>query len=375
MHKLLQRILIGFWFAGAVVPAGLQAQTVTAGMMEARFTALAQYLNAAEVLQATVYEEIVFSNESIESQFGKVLLREKIEELAATEFSHYHTASNHMAMLGPFRVFETRATPGLQAMIRDEFATEEIANVLDANGSIPESAVAVLERGREFGINLLDIFLDNNVIDKYTAVDVALANYLSEDSLSVAALPKHPDLLSNHPYAYAFRVGFPQLSGLTWASQWLQIAALEATILAESDAEVESGIDIVVALYEEKTSPTHGSLMSLPTDIPTFPVIAPNVYSFHPGVAYVLDNIAVLKVVVGDLLAHPDVPDRLAAIEAAVTSFTDKENYLDQERKYLEFVLRGGIFNQGGPALGGLTQSERNRGRAATQHVSNYPMR
>jgi hypothetical protein len=156
-----------------------------------------------------------------------------------------------MAMLGPFRVFETRATPGLQAMIRDEFATEEIANVLDANGSIPESAVAVLERGREFGINLLDIFLDNNVIDKYTAVDVALANYLSEDSLSVAALPKHPDLLSNHPYAYAFRVGFPQLSGLTWASQWLQIAALEATILAESDAEVESGIDIVIALYEE----------------------------------------------------------------------------------------------------------------------------
>jgi len=38
-------------------------------------------------------------------------------------------------------------------------------------------------------------------------------------------------------------------------------------------------------------------------------------------------------------------------------------------------VLRGGIFNQGGPALGGLVQSERNRGRSATQHVSNYPMR
>jgi hypothetical protein len=373
MHKVLQGLLIGFSFAGAVAPSALHAQS--AGTMEARFPSLAQYLNASEVLQAAVFDEVVVSNESTESQFGKVLLRDEIVELAEAEFSHYHTSTNHMAMLGPFRVFESRATPGLQSMIRDEFADDEVANVLEANGSIPPSAVAVLERGRLFGITLLDIYLDNNVIDKHTAVEEALTEYLSEDSLSVAALPKSPDLLSEHPYAYAFRVGFPQLSGLTWASQWLQIAALEATILAASDAEVESGIAAVIGLFQEKVAPTHGSLMSLPTDIPTMPAIAPNVYSFHPGAAYVLDNISVLKVVIGDLLAHPDVPDRQVAIESAVASFTDKTNNLDQEMRYLEFVLRGGIFNQGGPALGGLTQSERNRGRSATPHVSNYPMR
>jgi len=373
MHKLLQGLMFGFTMAGVAAPAA--AQDPSAGVMEARFPSLAQYLNASEVLQAAVFDEIVISNDSTESQFGKVLLREEIVELAEAEFSHYHTASNHMAMLGPFRVFETRATPGLQAMIRDNFPPEEIASVLEANGNIPASAVAVLERGREFGITLLDIYLDNNVIDKHTAVEAALTAYLSEDSLSVPALPKHHDLLSGHPYAYAFRVGFPQLSGLTWASQWLQIAALEATILAASDAEVEMGIETVLGLFSEKVAPTHGSLMSLPTDIPTMPAIAPNVYSFHPGAAYVLDNISVLKVVIGDLLAHPDVQDRSAAIESAVASFTDKDNYLDEEMKYLEFVLRGGIFNQGGPALGGLTQSERNRGRSATPHVSNYPMR
>jgi len=372
MHKVLKGLLIGFSFASIAAPAALHAQPV--GVMEARFPSLAQYLNASEVLQAAVFDEIVVSNESNESQFGKVLLREEIVELAEAEYSHYHTASNHMAMLGPFRVFETRATPGLQAMIRDQFEATEISNVLEANGNIPESAVAVLERGREFGVTLLDIYLDNNVLDKHTAVEEALTEYLSEDSMSVPALPKSPELLSEHTYAYAFRVGFPQLSGLTWASQWLELAALEATIVASSDAEVESGIATVIGLYQEKIAPTHGSLMSLPTDIPTMPAIAPNVYSFHPGAAYVLDNISTLKVVIGDLLAHPDVPNRSAAIENAVVQFTAKENYLDDEMRYLEFVLRGGIFNQGGPALGGLTQSERNRSRAGQPHISNYPM-
>ncbi|MEY3668380.1 MAG: hypothetical protein RL572_1920 [Pseudomonadota bacterium] len=373
MHNYIHGLLLGFSIAGALAPVSLQAQTP--GFTEARFPQLAQYLNASEVLQAAVFDEIVVSNESSESQFGKVLLMEEIAELSEAEFSHYHTATNHMAMLGPFRVFETRATPGLQSMIRDQFEEEEVASVLSANGSIPPIAVDVLERGRQFGLTLLDIYLDNNVLDKHGAVDQALQDYLSEDSLSVAALPKSPDLLSKHPYAYAFRVGFPQLSGLAWASQWLQIAALEATILSGNDAELEAAIATVQALYEEKVAPTHGSLMGLPTDIPTMPAIAPNVYSFHPGAAYVLDNISLLKVVIGDLLAHPDVPDRAAAIEAAVASYTDKVNNLDDEMKYLEFVLRGGIFNQGGPALGGLVQSERNRGRSATQHVSNYPMR
>ena len=172
MHKVLQGLLIGFSFAGAVVPSALQAQS--AGIMEARFPALAQYLNASEVLQAAVFDEIVVSNESTESQFGKVLLREEIVELAQAEFSHYHTSTNHMAMLGPFRVFESRATPGLQSMIRDQFADDEVASVLEANGNIPDNAVAVLERGRQFGITLLDIYLDNNVIDKHTAVEEAL---------------------------------------------------------------------------------------------------------------------------------------------------------------------------------------------------------
>ena len=346
-------------------------------MIDTRFPELSRYLNVSEVLQAAVFDEIVASNNSNDSMIGKVLLRESLLELSEAEYSHYHTASDHLAMLGPFRVFESRATPGLQAMIRREYSAEETESVLEANGNIPTLAVEVLKRGRDFSNKLLEIYLDDTLYDKHTAVDAALEEYLSNDSLSVPASPKSSDLLSEHEYAYAFRVGFPQLSGLTWASQWLQVATLEIAMTSENENELNSAIENVTALYEEKIAPAHGGLMSLPTDIPTMPVIAPNLYAFHPGAAYVIDNIAALKVVIGDILVHPDVMNRTAAIESMVARFTNKDEELDDETDYLFFVLRGGIFNQGGPALGGMEFSERNRSRAASnaQHISNYPMR
>jgi hypothetical protein len=375
MKKVLRALKIGISVASFATPFAVYAQTGSE-LIDRNFPELSQYLNASEVLQAAVFDEIVASNGSTDSIIGQGLLREALLEFAEASVSHYHTSSNHLAMLGPFRVFESRATPGLQAMIRREYSMEETEDVLEANGNIPEVAVQVLKRGRDFATDLIEIYLDDSVIDKHTAVDAALTEYLSDDVHSVPAQPKSADLLSEHDYAYSFRVGFPQLSGLTWASQWLQLATLEIAMISRNQNELESGIENAIALYEEKIAPAHGGLMSLPTDIPTLPVIAPNLYGFHPGAAYVLDNIAALKVVIGDILVHPDVPDRNRAIEEMVAKFTDKSNYLEDETEYLYFVLRGGIYNQGGPALGGMAESERNRGRAGTEpHVSNYPMR
>lgn len=372
MLNSCKKILIGITFAGLAVPALGQVQTGGV-LLESRFPELARYLNSAEALQAAVYDEIVISNASPESTIGKVLLREETAKLLEDPFSHYHTAGNHLAMLGPFRVFESRTTAGFQAMIRREYSAAEIESALAANGSIPPRAVAVLNRGRVFKRTLMDIYLNDGIYDKHSAVDEALADYLSNDELSVAALPKSSDLLSDHPYSYAFRVGFPQLSGFTWASQWLQLAALEVAMLSSSDAALDSGINTVLALYENKIAPAHGAMMaSLPMDIPMMPVIAPNLYSFHPGAAYVVDNIAMLKVVIGDVLAHPDVLNKEAAIDELLERFIDKQDDFDEEFNYLTFVLRGGIYNQGGPALGGMEVSERNRGHQ--DHVSNYPM-
>jgi hypothetical protein len=376
MKKTLHRLMLGLAVASLATPLVTFAQTDSV-LIDTRFPDLSRYLNASQVLQAAVFDEIVASNDSADSIIGKGLLREALIEFSQAGASHYHSSSDHLAMLGPFRVFESRATPGLQAMIRREYSAQESEEVLEANGSIPPLAVAVLKRGRDFATKMIEIYLDDNLMDKHSAVDAALTDYLSDDAHSVPAQPKSSELLSEHDYAYSFRVGFPQLSGLTWASQWLQVATLEVAMLSKDQNELEAGIENAIALYEEKIAPAHGGLMSLPTDIPTMPVIAPFLYGFHPGAAYVLDNIAALKVVIGDILVHPDVPDRERAIEEMVAKFTDKTAYLEDETDYLFFVLRGGIFNQGGPAFGGMAESERNRSRAATgeQHISNYPMR
>lgn len=376
IRKTLHNMLMGFALAGLSVPLAAQAQNDDS-LLHERFPELANYLNASEVLQASVFEEVALTNASPESLIGKGLLRDSLKEFTDAEYSHYHTSADHLAMLGPHRLFESRATPGLQALVRREFSSQEVEMILEENDSIPPKAVAILKRGREFSEALLDIYLDDEIHDKHSAVDEALQEYLSDDELSVASLPKSSTLLSRHQYAYAFRVGFPQLSGMTWASQWLQLAALEIAMIASNQNALAAGIENVNDLYVEKIARAHGGMLSLPTDIPTMPVIAPNLYSFHPGAAYVIDNISALKVVIGDVLAYPEVPDRAAAIEDMLVKFTDKQSNLDPEINYLTFVLRGGIFNQGGPALGGMEASERNRSRLSVEngHVSNYPMR
>jgi len=375
INKSLQRVLHGIVLSGLLI-AGAHAQTADP-LLAFRFPELAGAINAAEVVHAAILEEIVLTNSSPQADIGKNLLRESLVELAAAKGSHYHTAGNHLAMLGPYRVFESRATPGLLAMLREDFPRTEADQAIASSAALPAKAVAVLQHGRQFQSRLIEIYLDGSIVDKQSAIDKAVADYLADDEHSVPAQPKSSSLLSSHPHAYAFRVGFPQLSGLTWASQWLQLATLEILIMSSlDDAIVTAGVERARELYIEKIGRLHGSLMSLPSDIPTVPVISPNVYSAHSQVGIIIDNLSALKIVLCDILAHPDVEDRNATINAMLVQFTDKENHLDNEIDYLTFVLRGGIYNQGGPAFGGMQYSERNRSRESLDgtHVSRLPM-
>ncbi len=375
-RKDMKRTMLRAAIASLVVPITLNAQT-NEGLLEFRFPELASYLNAFEIVQAAILEEVILTNDSPQSEIGKGLLRDSLKELSKAEGSHYHTAGNHLAMLGPYRVFESRATPGLVAMLRRETDHAATVQALAVSEVLPLRAVQVLQRGQEFMEQILEIYIDGGIMDKKTAVDTAIANYLSNDTLSVPTKPKNSALLSEHEYAYAFRVGFPEFSGITWASQWLYLATLEALVTAAGDdLTAEEGIDLAQRLYVEKIARLHNTMASLPSDIPTVPVIAPNVYSAHPEAAVIIDNLSSLKIVLGDILAYPDLADRPAAIEELLAQFTDKNAYLEEEDDYLTFVLRGGIFNQGGPANGSMAQSERNQSRSSleSQHISNLPM-
>jgi hypothetical protein len=89
-----------------------------------------------------------------------------------------------------------------------------------------------------------------------------------------------------------------------------------------------------------------------------------------------VDNIEALKVVIGDVLAYPELMGRSEAIETMVAEYTNKDEYLFSHRDYLISVLRGGIYNAGGPARGGMERPDRNysRDRQENPHISKFPM-
>lgn len=355
-----------------VAPAVAADTTILA----TRYPQLQQMLLAHDVLQARAYEEIVFTNETPGAAIGQRMLLDKLVELEEAETSHYHSAGNHLSLLGPHRAFESRVTPGLLGVIYEQHDADQVRPLLAEIDILPPVALQTLQRGREFVEQLIEIYLNSEITDKKLAIAGAVQTYLSDDAHSVASKPKLDELLSDHPYAYAYPVGFPQLSGLTWASQWLKIALLEIVVTATSDAQLDEDVERLIALYNEKLIRQHSGFVALPADIPTSPVIAPTFFELYPDAAYILDNLELLKVVIGDVLAYPGIEDRPQAITDVVAAYTDKRNKLmKDEVKYLLYVLRGGIYNAGGPARGGLTWPDRNWSREQSEnpHISISP--
>lgn len=93
--------------------------------------------------------------------------------------------------------------------------------------------------------------------------------------------------------------------------------------------------------------------------------IAPDLYSQSPEATIIIDNLNVLETIVADIMSYPNLEQREELIEAVTSRFTDNEASNVAPEDYLLFALRGGIYNQGGPAVGELSQSERNRSRSA----------
>jgi len=104
------------------------------------------------------------------------------------------------------------------------------------------------------------------------------------------------------------------------------------------------------------------------------PAIAPNLYSQSQEAAVILDNLNVLETLILDILSYPNTENREELMATAVSEFTDKSEETALNSDYLLFALRSGIYNQGGPAVGELMQSERNRSREAMNMVHSIIM-
>ena len=335
---------------------------------------LAKMLNGFDVTQAAMFDELVAINTNPATRLARNQLELHFIEMASmNDMGHGGGHGGHdMEMLsgGAYGEHETESRAMLFRMLQEDHGDEEAQSAFFNSEAIERHTAVVLTRGRQFRDQLFEIYIDDSVTNKQRAVNAAVEDYLSDDRHSVAPVAKQFALLAEHPHATAFATAFPKLSGLQWATHWATLAALESVLVEYTDSQFTNTMDTVMERYWNKVGSEGGMTMfPAPSEMPTAAAIAPHLYSFHPRASIILDNLAKLENVIFDVLAYPNLEDRQAAIGAAVAEFTNKETNLVQDYDYLLASLRGGIYNQGGPAIGELTRSERNRSRDAMNHM------
>ena len=350
---------VGLSFAAAAAFAQAPGEK-----FRAQHAQLANQFDSAFVSQAKMFEEIAAIDESpsardARDRFEKTLRMQASMSMA--EMMAMMRTANNMHMHGPFEELESALGREMTESLQASYSSAEIEGAY-RNSPLPARAVEVIRVGREFESRLYDILADNLIQDKGAALADAVQTYLARSS-SVPAKPKPARLLLEHPQAQAFKEGYPKLSGILWSAQWLQLATLEAMIHEADDAHYWGSVDAVRERFRHKLA--HGADMasSTPVELPMAPTIAPTLFSLSPEAAIVLDNLNMLETVLADVLAYPNLRNKAAVMSSVVDEFTANADNVDTTIDYLASALRGGIYNQGGPAIGELSESERNRSR------------
>ncbi len=337
---------------------------------------LANLFNAFDTTHAAALDAIAAVNGDPETMDARMELAMHLDMMANITMREMMAMGGHSAgevamnmsmdSQTPYGERETDIRVGLQEQLRQQHDPAEASSSFQNSEALDSRTAEIFERGRRFENQLFAIFIDDAVVDKQAAVAAAAAEYLSDETHSVSSEPKNVGLLLDHPQATALQTGFPLLRGFLWSNQWLQLAALEAVVLETVDENAGGGVATALERYWNKMGSAGGMTMfPAPVELPMAPAIAPNLYSQSTQAAIILDNLNVLETIVADILAWPNLDNRAELIAAAARDFTDKSTATIDNMSYLLFALRGGIYNQGGPAVGELMQSERNRSRSA----------
>ncbi len=334
---------------------------------------LAKLFSAFDFSQAMIFEEMVGISSSPATQKARDEFEQKLEmEKKMSMAEMMSMMSMHMNMdmsnSGPFSEFEIEARMELIDILEGSYSATEVEQGMKDSG-LSERAIAVVQRGNDFEKEIYEIYANEQVLDKSQALDNAVEAYLSVISLSVPTRAKSASNLHAHPYANAFSDAYPILSSMLWSTQWLELAVIEAMILESQDDYYKGSVEIVKQRFwgklKNKGDMSLEGTMIFPTpvELPMAPAIAPQLYTASPEAAVIIDNLNMMKTIIADILAYPNIQGRELLITAVVDDFTNHSENLDANVDYLISALRGGIFNQGGPAIGKLQQSERNKSR------------
>ena len=340
----------------------VSAQTIGEKFSEAQ-PELADLFDAVYISHAKMFEGIAAIDASPAAREARDQFENSLRmrvEMSMAEMMATMRMQADMSMPGPFNMWEFPVRSEMMELLRTR---QSSADILDAYRDSPlrMRAVEVIRRGRLFETRVYDVIADAAVSDKVAALGDAVGMYLASE-LSVPARPKASRLLFDHPHAGAFFNGYPGLSGLFWSTQWLQLAAIEAMIVQQEE-DYRGSVETVRARFQNKIVSDSQTRSLVPVELPMAPAIAPRLFSLSQETAIILDNLNMFETVVADVLSYPNVENKAAVVDSLVEEFTNQAENFDPTIDYLASALRGGIYNQGGPALGELSQSERNRSR------------
>ena len=374
-------LIISSMVLNSLISSGLSAQNTA--VISEQYPEVADLFNAFDVTQAKALEEIAAINADPATQQvrnelqmnmnmrASMTMREMMASGVMTQEAAMEMGMNN----GPHHDLEVAARMRLLEVMRGKHSNESAEAAFENSSAIDRHTAEVFKHGRNFEEALFTIYIDGDVDDKLAAVANAIENYLSDDQHSVAIVPKESDYLLSHEQANGLKTAFPLLRGFMWTHQWLQLAALEAVILQGLDPQFNGGVDVALERFWNKIGSSGGMTMfPAPGELPMAPAIAPDLYSQSPEAAIILDNLNLLETVIADILAFPNAQSREELMNQAITYFTGKDTNNAESMDYLLFALRGGIYNQGGPAVGELMQSERNRAREAMDMQHNMIM-
>lgn len=378
LPKIFTKHAAGFVAAGLVCAMS----TAHAGNLENEYSELSRLYNAFDVAQAQLFDvmvEINADSSTADAQNQLTIALDAMANMTMVEMieAGLNFGDAQIVMDSPYAALETEARIALAQHVNMDHSLEDAASAFANSSALTPTAAAVISRGRALEREIYDIFTDKSstIIAKRAQVDQAVERYLSEDELAVASEPKMVALYLSGEYANGLKAAFPKFSALMWSNQWLQLASIEAIVLGQVDPQFANEIDTTLERYRNKLgSETGMTMFPAPTEMPTVPAIAPSLYSQSPEAAVIIDNLNMLEVAVANIIAYPNVTNRAGAIDEAVRAYTDKEYGIAVTEEYLLSALRGGIFNQGGPAIGALDGSERNRSRIGMDMQKNLRM-
>lgn len=230
-------------------------------------------------------------------------------------------------------------------------------------------AAAIIRDGHRFHREVLAIIGGVSPSQRRVALDAAVQRYRSGRQ-SLADAPKDMAILYDHKYTSFVApkppateptrsLKYAPLTGLIWATHWYELAAVEPLDMSNDMAAREQGLATIAARLSRMLSagePPDG----YPTELPLAPAIAPGLVAANERAAAIIDNLDMMLSVIEDVLVHPGVADRRAAVDQVVAQFTDRQYRCVQNDEWIVVALRHSIFDQGGFALAPMPRFERN---------------